>query len=80
MEDPTIQIERIEFFGWVWEPYHSLIVTGSSRDDKAGIDITISAFGDDTTEMEICKICYYKVSTLMLEATIIFGSYPLVEK
>ena len=23
MEDPTMQIERLEFLGWLWEPYHS---------------------------------------------------------
>ena len=44
VEDPTMQIERLTFSGWLWETYHSLRVTGSSRDDKAGINIILWAF------------------------------------
>ena len=58
VEDPTMQIEHLAFFGYVWEPYHSLRVNGASRDYKTGIDISLWEFGVDTTEMEICKIYY----------------------
>ena len=56
MEDPTMKIERLTFFGWVWEPYHSLRVTEASKDDKAGIYLSLWEFGGETTETEICKI------------------------
>ena len=48
-EDPTIQIERLAFFGWLWEPYHSPRLTLSSKYDKAVIDLSLGEFGGDTT-------------------------------
>ena len=60
VEESTIQIERLTFFGWVWESYHSLRVTGASRDDKTGINRRIWGFGGDTTEMEISSFLIKK--------------------
>ena len=37
----------------VWEPCHSLQVTVDSKDDKAGIDLSLWAFVGETAEMEI---------------------------
>ena len=60
VEDPTMKIERLTFFGWVWEPYHSLRVTGASKDDKSGIYLRLWAFGGDTIEMEIARFAISK--------------------
>ena len=48
-----MKIERLAFFGWLWEPYHSLRLTGSYKDDKSGIDIIRWKFGGNTAQMEI---------------------------
>ena len=50
-----MQIGRLAFFGWVWEPYQSLRVAGDSKDDKERIDLSLWEFGDDTAEMEISR-------------------------
>ena len=50
-----MKIELPAFFVWVWEPYHSLRVTGDSKDDKVEIYISLWDFGGDTAEMEIAR-------------------------
>ena len=50
-----MKIEHIVFFGLVWEPYHSLEVSGYSKYDKAGIDLGLWEFGGNTAEMEIAR-------------------------
>ena len=53
VEYTTMQIERLDFFGWVWGYYYSLRVTRDSKENKAGIDLILWAFGGDTNETEI---------------------------
>jgi hypothetical protein len=36
--NPANQIERLAFFGWVWEPYHDMHVSSATKDDNDGID------------------------------------------
>ena len=55
VEDPTMQIELPAFFVWLWEPYHSLWVTGASKDDKTVINLILWMFGGGTTEIEISR-------------------------
>ena len=48
-----MQIERLAFFRYVCETYHSLRVTGTSKYYKTGTDLSLWSFGGDTTEMDI---------------------------
>ena len=50
---PNYENRTSHLLGWVWEPYHSLWVTGAYKDDKAEIDLSLWVFGGDITEMEI---------------------------
>jgi hypothetical protein len=51
INDPVQQIERLAYFGWVWETHHSANVSIATKVDSAGIDLKHWAVSGDNPEM-----------------------------
>jgi hypothetical protein len=38
IDNTANQVERLAFFGWLWESHHAINVFTPTKNDKAGID------------------------------------------
>jgi hypothetical protein len=52
VKDPFEQVERLAFFGWVWEPGQTANVSMATKADKAQVDLSLWAVGGMDPEME----------------------------
>jgi hypothetical protein len=49
------QIERLAYFGWVWEPRQAGEVSTATKDDIAGIDFSLWDIGGESRKMETAR-------------------------
>jgi hypothetical protein len=49
------QIERLAYFGWVWEPRQEVEVSTATKDDIAGIDLSLWVIGGESLKMETAR-------------------------
>lgn len=49
---PGTQLERLAYFGWVWEPGDAAAVTVAARADGSGVDLSLWAVGGAAPHME----------------------------
>ena len=52
---PGTQIERLTYFGWVWEPHDSVTVTEAKRADGSAVDLSLWAVGGSGPGMEAAR-------------------------
>jgi hypothetical protein len=41
VKDPLEQVERLTFFGWIWEPGQTANVSVATKADKAQVDLSL---------------------------------------
>jgi hypothetical protein len=49
------KIERLAYFGWVWEPRQAGEVSTATKDDIAGIDFSLWDIGGESPKMETAR-------------------------
>jgi hypothetical protein len=52
VKDPLEQVERLAFFGWVWEPGQTGNVSAATKAVKAQVDLSLWAVRGMDPEME----------------------------
>jgi hypothetical protein len=52
VNEPLEQVERLTFFGWVWEPGQTANVSVATNADKAQVDLSLWAVGVMDPEKE----------------------------
>jgi hypothetical protein len=52
VKDPLEQVERLAFFGWVWEPGQTENVYVATKADKAQVDLSLCTVGGMDPEMD----------------------------
>jgi hypothetical protein len=56
-----VQIERLSYFGWVWEPHQAANVSVPTKADKAELDLSLWAVGGDNVQMKEHRAAIFKL-------------------